>query len=141
MILLDEVDSFLADRSNAQRSWERTQVNELLQQMERFSGVFIAATNLMEGLDPAALRRFDLKLLFEALTREQRQRAFAQEALGDADAPVPETSARLLNEMDGLTLGDIANVRRQQRVLGETLAPEQFLRRLRAEWQLKGSEK
>ena len=141
VILLDEVDSFLADRSNAQRSWERTQVNELLQQMERFSGVFIAATNLMEGLDPAALRRFDLKLLFEALTREQRQRVFAQEALGDADAPVPETSARLLNEMDGLTLGDIANVRRQQRVLGETLAPEQFLRHLRAEWQLKGSEK
>ena len=141
VILLDEVDSFLADRSNARGSWERTQVNELLQQMERFPGVFIAATNLMEGLDPAALRRFDLKLLFEALTLEQRERVFAQEALGDADAPVPETSARLLSEMDGLTLGDIANVRRQQRVLGETLAPEQFLRRLRAEWELKGSEK
>jgi SpoVK/Ycf46/Vps4 family AAA+-type ATPase len=91
----------------------------------------------MEGLDPAALRRFDLKLLFEALTLEQRERVFAQEALGDADAPVPETSARLLREMDGLTLGDIANVCRQQRVLGETLAPEQFLRRLRAEWELK----
>lgn len=141
VILLDEVDSFLADRSSAQRSWERTQVNELLQQMERFSGVFIAATNLMEGLDPAALRRFDLKLLFEALTQEQRQRVFAQEALGNANAPVAETSARLLNEMDGLTLGDVANVRRQQRVLGETLAPEQFLRRLRAEWELKGSNK
>ncbi|KAF0284723.1 AAA family ATPase [Spiribacter roseus] len=141
VILLDEVDSFLANRSNAQRNWERTQVNELLQQMERFSGVFIAATNLMEGLDPAALRRFDFKLLFEALTREQRQRVFAQEALADVDTPVPETSARLLNEMDGLTLGDIANVRRQQRVLGETLAPEEFLRRLRAEWELKSSEK
>ena len=141
VILLDEVDSFLADRNLAERSWERTQVNELLQQMERFSGVFVAATNLMEGLDPAALRRFDLKLLFGALTQEQRQRVFAQEALGDINAPVPDTSARLLNEMDGLTLGDVANVRRQQRVLGEALAPEQFLRRLRTEWELKGNSR
>jgi len=42
-------------------------------------------------------------------------------------------------EMEGLTLGDVANVRRQQRVLGETLAPEQFLWRLRAEWELKSN--
>ncbi|WP_240906054.1 ATP-binding protein [Thiorhodococcus mannitoliphagus] len=53
---LDEVDSFLADRRQAQRSWERTQVNELLQQMARFPGIFIPATNLMSGIDAAALR-------------------------------------------------------------------------------------
>jgi len=137
VILLDEVDSFLADRSNAQRNWERTQVNELLQQMERFPGVFVAATNLMDGLDPAALRRFDLKLMFNPLTAQQRRRVYAQEALGDADAPVPETAGRLLDNLEGLTLGDIANVRRQQRVLGDQLLPEQFLHRLRAEWELK----
>ena len=136
VILLDEVDSFLADRSNAQRNWERTQVNELLQQMERFPGVFVAATNLMDGLDPAAMRRFDLKLMFNPLTAEQRYRVFAQEALGDAETLVPETAQRLLDKLDGLTLGDVANVRRQQQVLGEQLAPEQFLHRLRAEWTL-----
>lgn len=137
IILLDEVDSFLADRTEAQRSWERTMVNELLQQMERFNGVFIAATNLMEGLDPAALRRFDLKLMFGELTRTQRYQIFAQEALGSADQPVPETSQRLLDQLEGLTLGDVANVQRQQMVLGESLAPEQFLRQLRSEWELK----
>ena len=33
-LLLDEVDSFLSDRTQAGTRWERTQVNELLQQME-----------------------------------------------------------------------------------------------------------
>ncbi|MEI7837336.1 MAG: AAA family ATPase, partial [Planctomycetota bacterium] len=31
VLMLDEIDSFLSDRRQAQRSWERTQVNELLQ--------------------------------------------------------------------------------------------------------------
>jgi len=137
VLLLDEVDSFLEDRRNAQRSWERTRVNELLQQMERFPGVFIAATNLMDGLDPAALRRFDIKLMFRPMNASQRRRVFAQEAFGDPEAPVPETSARLLAGLEGLTLGDVANVCRQRRVLNEALVPEQFLRRLRSEWALK----
>ena len=61
LLLIDEVDSFLQDRRQAQRSWEVTAVNELLTQMESFSGLFIASTNLMRGLDQASLRRFDLK--------------------------------------------------------------------------------
>jgi transitional endoplasmic reticulum ATPase len=36
LLLLDEVDSFLGDRREARHSWERTQVNELLQQMEHY---------------------------------------------------------------------------------------------------------
>jgi hypothetical protein len=64
VLFLDEVDSLLRDRREARHSWETTQVNELLQQMERFPGIFIAATNLMDGLDAAALRRFDFKLHF-----------------------------------------------------------------------------
>ena len=34
ILLLDEVDSFLQERSKAKHSWQVTQVNELLQQME-----------------------------------------------------------------------------------------------------------
>ncbi len=45
VLLLDEVDRFLSDRRQARHSWERTQVNELLQQMETYPGIFIAATN------------------------------------------------------------------------------------------------
>lgn len=140
VILLDEVDSFLSDRRHAQRTWERTQVNELLQQMERFPGIFIAATNLMSGIDAAALRRFDFKLHFRALNPTQRQALFAREALGDATAPVQPELARHLDGLHGLTPGDFANVCRQQSLLGETLTPEQFLRRLMAECRLKGEE-
>jgi SpoVK/Ycf46/Vps4 family AAA+-type ATPase len=137
ILLLDEVDSFLADRKSARHSWERTQVNELLQQMERYPGVFIAATNLMQGIDAAALRRFDFKLHFRALAPAQRIRLFAREVLGDQDAEVPALMVRHLSNLTQLTAGDFANVCRQRDLIGEALTPEQFLRRLVAECRLK----
>ena len=137
VLLLDEVDSYLADRRAARHSWERTQVNELLQQMERYPGIFIAATNLMAGIDAAALRRFDFKLHFRALTQAQRLALFAREALGDATAAVPPDLARHLEGLSGLTAGDFATVCRQRHLLWEVLTPEQFLRRLAAECRLK----
>lgn len=50
ILLIDEVDSFLQDRSKARQSWEVSMVNELLTQLEAFDGVFIASTNLMHNL-------------------------------------------------------------------------------------------
>ena len=138
LLLLDEVDSFLMDRRQAEHSWERTQVNELLQQMERYPGIFIAATNLMGGLDQAALRRFDFKLHFRALNPDQRRGLFAREALGDEQAPVPTAWERYLASLPGLTPGDFATVCRQRELLGQETPPEQFLRRLAAECRMKG---
>jgi SpoVK/Ycf46/Vps4 family AAA+-type ATPase len=140
ILLLDEVDSFLAERSQARHQWERTQVNELLQQMERYPGIFVAATNLMSGIDSAALRRFDFKLHFRALKPAQRLALFAREALGDAREPVHPDLMRHLATLDGLTPGDFATVCRQRSLLGETLTPEQFLRRLAAECRMKRGE-
>ncbi len=140
VLLLDEVDSFLSDRRQARHSWERTQVNELLQQMESYPGIFIAATNLMEGIDAAALRRFDFKLYFRALTPSQRLALFAREALGGEGEAVPPDLARHLHGLDGLTPGDFATVCRQRILLGEVVTPEQFLRRLAVECRLKGED-
>ncbi|HHC74976.1 MAG TPA: AAA family ATPase, partial [Thiothrix sp.] len=39
VLLLDEADSFLRDRNLSRESWEVTQVNELLTQMEQFRGL------------------------------------------------------------------------------------------------------
>jgi AAA+ superfamily predicted ATPase len=138
LLLLDEVDSFLGDRREARHSWERTQVNELLQQMEQYPGIFVAATNLMSGIDPAALRRFDFKLHFRALAPAQRLSLFAREALGDAGVRVPADLARHLAALETLTPGDFATVARQRTLLAETLTPEQFLRRLASECLMKG---
>ena len=115
LLLIDEVDSFLQDRRGAQRSWEVTQVNEMFTQMESFQGVFIASTNLMQGLDQAALRRFDLKIKLDFLRPEQAwallQRHCAQLGL---HAPGAAEQARLAR-CRCLTPGDYAAVLRQQR--------------------------
>ena len=82
VLLLDEADSFLLDRRGAQRTYEVTEVNEMLQGMERHTGIFICTTNLLESLDQAALRRFTFKIKFKPLTAQQREAMFVTEALG-----------------------------------------------------------
>lgn len=67
ILFLDECDSLFRSRNNAEHSWEVTRTNELLTQMERFQGVLICATNFLENLDKAALRRFHLKVRFDDL--------------------------------------------------------------------------
>ncbi|HBL54034.1 MAG TPA: hypothetical protein DDZ34_08485 [Syntrophaceae bacterium] len=68
VLLIDEADSFIFDRSLAVRSWEVTAVNEFLTQMERFRGLLICTTNRMEQLDSASMRRFNQKIGFDYLT-------------------------------------------------------------------------
>ena len=67
ILLFDEADSFFADRAGAKQSWERTQVNEFLTQMEEFSGICICTSNLRKIMDPAMLRRFPIISEFKAL--------------------------------------------------------------------------
>lgn len=70
ILLFDEADSFFQDRQNAQHSWEITQVNEFLTQMEEFSGMLICTTNLRKIMDPAMQRRFHILSEFKALTED-----------------------------------------------------------------------
>ena len=115
VLLIDEVDSFLQDRRGAQHNWEVSEVNEMLTQMESFSGVFVASTNLMEGLDQAALRRFDLKVKFDFLRTDQAWELLSRhcEGLG-LQQPQPEQHARV-SRLVSLTPGDFAAVVRQHR--------------------------
>jgi hypothetical protein len=50
-LIIDEADSFLRDRLAAQHSWEITQVNEMLTQMERHPYPYACTTNAPELLD------------------------------------------------------------------------------------------
>lgn len=114
VLLIDEVDSFLQERRGATRSWEITQVNEMLTQMEAYDGVFIATTNLMDGLDPAALRRFDLKAKFDYLRPEQGQALLLAHCLQFGLA-CPEHAQRMVSRLPSLTPGDFAAVTRRHR--------------------------
>lgn len=115
VLVLDEVDSFLQDRSKAQRSWEVTGVNEMLTQMEAFDGLFIASTNLMDDLDEAALRRFDLKVNFKALHAEQAAELF-QSHIRELKLKDPQQQAsKRVTSLNNLAPGDFAAVARRAR--------------------------
>ncbi|HNR83629.1 ATP-binding protein [Ottowia sp.] len=137
VLLLDEADSFLLDRRGAQRSYEVTEVNEMLQQMERHDGVFICTTNLLDRIDQAALRRFTFKIRFKPLTAEQREHMFVTEALdGQADA-LTDDARRRLARLEQLCPGDFAAVKRQVDILASRLTPEEFLEQLESEHRIK----
>lgn len=137
VLLLDEADSFLQDRRGALRTYEVTEVNEMLQGMERHKGVFICTTNLFDRIDQAALRRFTFKIRFRPLAREQRRAMFVAEVLGgDAEQLTPPLRQRL-DQLEQLCLGDFAAVKRQALILGEGFQALEFLEQLEAEHRLK----
>src|SRR4051812_45305760 len=138
VLLLDEADSFLQDRRGAQRTYEVTEVNEMLQGMERFAGIFVCTTNLMDRIDQAALRRFAFKIRFKPLNAQQREKMFVTEALGgEPGLMTPELHARLL-KLDQLCPGDFAAVKRQLEILAAAdFGAEDFLEQLEAEHRIK----
>lgn len=135
VLLLDEADSFLRDRGSAERSWELTQVNEMLTQMEAYQGVFIASTNLMGSLDGAALRRFDARIRFGYLKQEQAWEMFKGLAFRLGFAANDEHRSKL-GALTLLTPGDFAQVGRQA-TLRRIESASSLLERLAGECQAK----
>jgi transitional endoplasmic reticulum ATPase len=129
VLLFDEADSFLSDRTGAVRSWEVSQVNEFLQQLESFRGVCACTTNLVDDLDQAALRRFVFKVPFTWLRPEQVVALFGATFPWCDPAPV----ARELAANPHLTPGDFAAVSRRVRAVGEEPDATGLVRMLRDE--------
>ncbi len=111
-LIFDEADSLLCTREEASRSWEVSQVNEMLTWMEVHDLPFACTTNLMERLDEASLRRFTFKVKLDFLTAEQAGRAFRH--YFGITPPV------VLAELDGLTPGDFAVVAKKLRYMEKT---------------------
>jgi len=136
ILLIDEVDSFLRDRTLANRSWEISQVNEFLTQMESYPGIFIASTNLKDNLDAASLRRFDLKLLFDFLLPGQSLRLLHSHSQALNLTPPTQQDIRFLQHLQNATPGDFANVARQCRFQNPKTA-SRFLHLLIQECEMK----
>ena len=132
LLLLDEADSFLAERQSARNTWEVRGVNEMLTQMERFDGLFICSTNLMQRLDAASLRRFALKIKFDYLKPEQRWQLFRAQFKRLSTRRESDYRAAL-NQLNTLTPGDFATVRRQAALFNVTLTAEEWIKRLTLE--------
>ena len=137
VLLLDEADSFLQNRQMAVRSYEVTEVNEMLQGMERFDGIFICTTNLFERLDEAALRRFSFKIRFLPLLPEQRLRMFVSEVLEGDESRLTDQHRSALARLELLAPGDFAAVKRQYQLLGDVPEPDEFIEQLGREHAVK----
>ena len=137
VLLLDEADSFLQDRRGAQRSYEVTEVNEMLQQMERYNGIFVCTTNLLDRVDQAALRRFTFKIKFKPLTKEQREKMFVTEALGGDVTRFDDALRTRLAKLEQICPGDFAAVKRQVDILATEFSADEFMEQLEAEHRIK----
>lgn len=77
VLLLDEADQFLSTRitssSGAEKMHNQMQ-NIFLEQIERFGGVLVATTNLVDSIDTAFSRRFDYKIEFKRPNEAQRKK-------------------------------------------------------------------
>jgi len=115
LLLIDEIEGFLQDRRNTQNNWETSAVNEMLTQMESYSGVFMASTNLIDTLDQAALRRFDLKLKFDFLLPDQSWRLLKSYCKA-LKLPTPNSKTKHgLDHLQNITPGDFAAIMRRHR--------------------------
>lgn len=107
ILFLDEIDGMVQSRERSGHSWEVTQVNELLYQMENFNGVMVGATNFLKNLDPAIMRRFTFKLDFNFLSNEGKKIFF--ERMFKTTLSCAETAR--LNAIENLAPGDFRTVR------------------------------
>jgi SpoVK/Ycf46/Vps4 family AAA+-type ATPase len=76
VLLLNEADQFLSARASGGVSSSDKMHNQMqnifLEQIERFDGILIATTNLLENLDKAFSRRFNYKIEFVKPNKAQR---------------------------------------------------------------------
>ncbi|SMP46019.1 AAA+-type ATPase, SpoVK/Ycf46/Vps4 family [Desulfonatronum zhilinae] len=111
VLVVDEADSFIFGREMAVRSWETTQVNEFLTQMEAFRGVLICTTNDFKGLDTASVRRFNRKFHFDFLNAAGVRSFYDRMLAPLADGQLAEHQDQRLARLSRLAPGDFKNVR------------------------------
>lgn len=133
ILFLDEIDGMVQGRERATRSWEVTQVNELLHQMENFNGIMIGATNLAANLDPAILRRFTFKLVFDYLD-EAGKKLFFERMFRTTLTP---EESRALAQIPMLAPGDFRTVRQSFFYLGDQVSNRDYINALARESEAK----
>jgi SpoVK/Ycf46/Vps4 family AAA+-type ATPase len=113
VLFFDEADSFLFPRKDALRSWEKNFTNEILTQLESYMGVVVFATNEIEGLDHASLRRFRFKIEFRPLTPEGNLHFYNTflKPLVPSNYNLTDKEKRMVKSLNNLTPGDFGVVK------------------------------
>ena len=116
IIFIDELDAVGARRGSDNNSEREQTLNQLLVEMDGFSSsgrlVVMAASNLLEKLDPALLRpgRFDRQVFVSPPDVKGRERILARPHARQAAARGRRPRPRGAQQTSGLTGADLANI-------------------------------
>ena len=107
VLFFDEADAIALNRASLERSWEMSQVNTLLKELERFEGVCIFATNFAKKYDPAFERRLTLHIDFTLPDKSQGHKIL--------EMLIPKKSREKGFKLDNLNIegfsgGDLKNI-------------------------------
>ena len=113
ILFFDEADSFLFPRKGASHSWEKSFTNEILTRLESYTGIVVFATNDIDGLDHASLRRFRFKIEFKPLTPDGNLHFYNTmlSILAPKNSPISADEIRLIKSIKNLTPGDFSVVK------------------------------
>jgi len=113
VLLFDEADAIASRRSSSlDQAFVRetnTVINVLLQELERFNGVVIFATNLAANFDPAFERRIRTHILFEMPGVEEREQIWRVQVHPSRTPLADDVDFRTLAEQYQVSGGDIRN--------------------------------
>ena len=113
VLFFDEADAIASRRSTSvDHGFQResnTVVNVLLQELERFNGVVIFATNLAANFDPAFERRIRTHVLFEMPGVEEREQIWRVQMHPTLTPLADDVNFRTLAETYDVSGGDIRN--------------------------------
>jgi SpoVK/Ycf46/Vps4 family AAA+-type ATPase len=113
VLLFDEADAIASRRSSSlDQAFVRetnTVINVLLQELERFNGVVIFATNLAANFDPAFERRIRTHILFEMPGVEEREQIWRVQVHPSRTPLADDVNFRALAEAYQVSGGDIRN--------------------------------
>src|SRR4051812_10987308 len=114
IVFIDEIDAVAAERGSDNNSEREQTLNQLLVEMDGFASrgdlVVIAASNLLDKLDPALLRpgRFDRQILVAAPDVAGREAILK---VHTRNKPVGEVDFQIIaRQTAGLTGADLANI-------------------------------
>jgi SpoVK/Ycf46/Vps4 family AAA+-type ATPase len=113
VLLFDEADAIASRRSSSlDHAFVRetnTVINVLLQELERFTGVVIFATNMAANFDPAFERRIRAHILFEMPGVDEREKIWRVQIHPTLTPLADDVDFRALAEQFEVSGGDIRN--------------------------------
>lgn len=142
ILIFDEVDTFLSDRSTQNNSYAVGITNQFLTSLENYNGLVVCSTNLMDNLDSAALRRFDFKVKFNYLTAAQANQMLVSTArLLGMELDVSDIVAGSFGlKADTYAPGDFAVVLKRSQIRTEEVTLAQLYADVTAEAEMRGTK-